>query len=229
MPDDSAAPDPTADRAAEREQEHAAFRSFLTPSHDVPRFDPLTEPVDDQDAFRRVVASGHAVPHFEPLEGAGTVPGFDPDVVRRRRSKRRRSHHRHRPRTARAAGAADGVSDEDVPTEEVTVEAAPAEAAPVEAAPAEAAPAEAAPVEAAPVEAAPVAEAAAERTEEVGRPAARPGPADRRETLIVVGVLAFLLVLAGIYVLAQRSDQPVDQGLPQGASLVSSQPAEERA
>lgn len=51
----------------------------------------------------------------------------------------------------------------------------------------------------------------------------------RRETFIVVAVLAVLIALAAIYAAAQKADQPSDSGLPQGASRVSSQPLDVRA
>ncbi|TNM36420.1 hypothetical protein FHP29_19970 [Nocardioides albidus] len=86
-PDDT---DPTGRaRPDDRRLEHDEFRSLLTPSKEVPRIGPIDEPI---------TVAGHDVPRFEPLEGAGELPGFDPDAVRRRRSDRRRSHHRHRPR-----------------------------------------------------------------------------------------------------------------------------------
>jgi len=196
----------------QRAREQAEFRALLNPSREVPRFDPLpvtlTDPEpeaepDERDVFQRVVAGPRDIPRFEPLDGAGEVPGFDPDVVRRRRRKRRRSRHRHRP-------------------------ARPITEGPVEPEPAAEAPVEEAPVEAAPVEAAPV-EAAVEAVPEPSAEARPPVTADKRETLIVVGVLAVLLLLAAVYVLAQRSDQPADSSLPQGASLVSSQPPGPRA
>ncbi|MBM7518426.1 hypothetical protein [Nocardioides nitrophenolicus] len=51
----------------------------------------------------------------------------------------------------------------------------------------------------------------------------------RRETLIVVAVLAVLILLAAIYAAVEQADQPSDSGLPQGASRVGSQPAVVRA
>lgn len=66
--------------------------------------------------------------------------------------------------------------------------------------------------------------------------AAPPSPATgtgRRETFILVAVLAVLIALAAIYAAAQRADRPSDSGLPQsqgqGASRVSSQPLGVRA
>ncbi|GAA3525436.1 hypothetical protein [Nocardioides daeguensis] len=227
-----AAADPTDPRdllrAEERAREHAEFRSLLIPSREVPRFESLTDtepdaeadagpeagpetevdepvepveelPDDEHDAFRRVVVTKHAIPRFEPLEGAGEFPGLGDEVVHRRRSRRRRS----------SAPAPAAVTPEPAPAPETE----PAPAAETETPPA-ARPAPAAPA----VPAAPAAPATAPR----------PG-ADRRETFILVAVLAVLIVLAALYAAAQQADQPSDSGLPQGASRVSSQPLDVRA
>lgn len=82
----------------------------------------------------------------------------------------------------------------------------------------------------------PVIEPVVEREPDPAPVAAPPSPATgtgRRETFILVAVLAVLIALAAIYAAAQRADRPSDSGLPQsqgqGASRVSSQPLDVRA
>ncbi|WP_141004379.1 hypothetical protein [Nocardioides humi] len=59
-----------------------------------------------------------------------------------------------------------------------------------------------------------------------------PAGADRRETLILVAVLAVLVLLGVVYTVVQQSDRPSDGGppdsAPHGASLATSQPADVR-
>ncbi len=63
------------------------------------------------------------------------------------------------------------------------------------------------------------------KPEQPGDAAASDG---RRETFILVAVVAVLIALAAIYLAQQKSDQPHDSGI-QGASLVISQPDSVRA
>lgn len=239
--DDPTEPRPDRARTEERQREHAEFRSLLIPSREVPRFDPLVdtptapeaapdaasptdepadvvtedvepEPVDDHEAFRRVVVTGHAIPRFEPLEGTVEVPGLGDDVVRRRRSSRRRH-----------------TADHDMHPQAPAVQPAPVPHIPLDVEPAPGEPVATPRTVGAPEPVTVPDETVADEpvVAALATPAPRPGT-DRRETFIVVAVLAVLILLAAVYAAAQQADQPTDSGLPQGASRVSSHPLDVR-
>ncbi|MDQ6525799.1 hypothetical protein RB608_19440 [Nocardioides sp. LHD-245] len=217
VPEDDAEPD--AEGAAEPDVEGAAGPAVEAPEESAD--ESAGEPLDEHDAFRRVVATGHTVPRFDPLDGAGDVPGLGTEIVRRRRSKRRRSaSHSTRPRpVAPAAEDVEAIEDELEVLDPDDIEFEIAEPAPD-------VPDDVQPEIVEPTPARPEVEPEAVTPAPARAPA---GGADKRETLILVAVVAVLILLGAIYAAAQKSDRPHDSGTPQGASLVTSQPVAVRA
>lgn len=190
-------------RAEERAREHAEFRSLLIPSREVPLVDPADEPVDEVDEAdeARELDEDEALRRVVVTEHA--VPRFEP---------------------LEGAGQVPGLGDEIVRRRRSSSKkrshhhthrpaAEPAPAPPKAAkAPRPAKPAK-----------------PAKQPKQPKPTATTPAGTGRRETFILVAVLAVLIALAAVYAAAQRADQPSDSGLsPQGASLVSSQPLEVR-
>lgn len=207
-------------RAEERAREHAEFRSLLVPSREVPRFEPLTVTGPEPEVAEAVVD----LEDLDDTEDAEDTEEDRPDDEHdafRRVVVTEHAIPRFEPlEGAGEFGGLGGLGGEVVRRRRSSRRrsSAPAAPEPVAADVPEPDPVPDPPRAAEPAPVAPVAPATAPR----------PG-ADRRETFILVAVLAVLIVLATVYTATQRSDQPSDSGLPQGASRVSSQPLEVRA
>jgi hypothetical protein len=215
-------------------EDHEAFRQVVASSRAVPRFEPLegagdvpglgSEIVRRRRTKRRRSASHSTRPR--PVGPGREVP--DPDDIEEIEdlddvgdlgdlSGTDATEEVAGAEPAEAAGLADVAAD--VETDEIPDETPEATEVATDREPGVPEPARASAPEPAPVPAA--------REQAPRRPAV--GGADKRETLILVGVIAVLILLGAIYAAAQKSDRPHDSGAPQGASLVTSQPVAVRA
>ncbi|WGY02792.1 hypothetical protein QI633_03315 [Nocardioides sp. QY071] len=197
-------------RSDERAREHAEFRSLLIPNREVP----LVEEADEDHAEDH--AEDDVEDHAEDQAFAADLPDDEHEALRRVVVT---EHAIPRFEPLEGAGQVPGLGEEIVRrrrssrrrSHHHTHRTRRPEPAP-----------EPAP-EAAPN---PAPKSAPKAAPETPSPTAGTG---RRETFILVAVLAVLIALAAIYAAAQKADQPSDSGLRQGASRVSSQPLDVRA
>jgi hypothetical protein len=205
-------------RAQERAREHAEFRSMLTPAREVPLVD-----APDEEALEVTEAGSEPeiVPSDLPADLPADLPDDEHEALRRVVAT---EHAVPRFEPLEGAGQVPGLGDDVVrrrrssrrKSRHHTHHPRPAVAG-----------VEPEPVVEPVVEPEAVVERKPEPTELAGPPADAAGTG-RRETFILVAVLAVLIALAAIYAAAQKADEPADSGLPQGASRVSSQPLDVR-
>lgn len=212
-------PEPEAEPEPEPEPEVVAvvtkpapeeFRSLLLPSRDVPRFDPLTDPLPDLRDDPVVAAPPVAlVPEPEPEPAPVEPEPVEPEPVE--------------PEPEPVEPEPD-----PEPARHVDAQARPIQdefrniVAPTYAVP-----------HFSPLEGAgplPGLEDGRERRRRSGRkgrrrhPVNHTSPEDRRQTLVIVAVILVLVVLGAIYAASRSEDKPRD-GAPQGASRTLDQPA----
>ncbi|UUW91838.1 hypothetical protein [Pimelobacter simplex] len=207
-------PEPEAEPEPEPEPEVVAvvtkpapeeFRSLLLPSRDVPRFDPLTDPLPDLRDDPVVVAPPVALvpepePEPAPVEPEPVEP--EPEPVEPEPDPEPARHV-----DAQARPIQDEFRNIVAPTYAVPHFSPLEGAGPL-----------------------PGLEDGRERRRRSGRkgrrrhPVNHTSPEDRRQTLVIVAVILVLVVLGAIYAASRSEDKPRD-GAPQGASRTLDQPA----